>query len=159
MATNFPTALDDFTNYIDGTTIMEAVTLNDMQFAIEALEAKVLINGDVPSANDECANKKYVDDQLAAQMTPTTESAAAYSTGVTVFANGLRIARGVENIINSSTITPSGFTKIYHAQATIVEGSSTDRKSPKVEHFTDNTFRVFNPNGVSLSHSWFAIGR
>lgn len=47
MATNFPVALDDFINYIDGTTIMEATTLNNMQFAIEALEAKVGINSSV----------------------------------------------------------------------------------------------------------------
>jgi len=62
MATNFPGALDDFANYVDGTTIIEAATLNDMQFAIEALQAKVLVNGDVPNTDDECANKKYVDD-------------------------------------------------------------------------------------------------
>lgn len=53
MATNFPTGLDDFANYVDGTTIMEAALLNDMQFAIEALQAKVGIdNSGVSSSHD-----------------------------------------------------------------------------------------------------------
>ena len=42
MATSFPTGLDDFANYVDGTTVMEAATLNDMQFAIEALQAMIM---------------------------------------------------------------------------------------------------------------------
>lgn len=49
----FPTSLDDFVNYVDGTTIMEAVTLNNMQLAIEALEVKVGIdNSIVTSSHD-----------------------------------------------------------------------------------------------------------
>ena len=53
MAINFPTDLDDFENYVDGTTIMEAATLNDMQFAIETLQAKVGIDGSVvPTSHD-----------------------------------------------------------------------------------------------------------
>jgi hypothetical protein len=51
MATNFPTGLDDFTNYVDGSTVMEAATLNDMQFAIEALQAKVGANSSGVSAS------------------------------------------------------------------------------------------------------------
>ena len=47
MATNFPTSLDDFINYVDGTTILEAALLNDMQFAIEELEAKVGIDSSI----------------------------------------------------------------------------------------------------------------
>lgn len=53
MATNYPTAIDDFLNYIDGTTVFEAATLNDMQAGIEALEAKVGIdNSAVTSSHD-----------------------------------------------------------------------------------------------------------
>lgn len=51
MATNFPTGLDDFANYVDGTTIMEAALLNDMQFAIEKLEAKVGIDSSAVSSS------------------------------------------------------------------------------------------------------------
>ena len=51
MATNFPTSIDDFTDYVDGTTILEAVTLNNMQKAIEALEAKVGIDDSVVTAS------------------------------------------------------------------------------------------------------------
>ena len=64
MATNFPTSLDDFANYVDGTTIMEAATLNDMQFAIEALEAKV--------GKDSSAVISSHDYKLANLMTPVT---------------------------------------------------------------------------------------
>ena len=53
MATNFPAALDDFINYVDGKTIFEALTLNDMQFAIEALQAKVGVDGSgIPTSHD-----------------------------------------------------------------------------------------------------------
>lgn len=53
MATNFPAGLDDFTNYVDGTTIMEAATLNDMQWGIEAVQAKVGIDSSaVPASHD-----------------------------------------------------------------------------------------------------------
>jgi hypothetical protein len=41
----FPTALDSFTRWVDGTTIVEADPINQMQMAIEALEAKVGVNG------------------------------------------------------------------------------------------------------------------
>lgn len=47
----FPTALDDFTDYIDGTTIMEAATLNNMQHAIEFIEVKIGIDGSAVSAS------------------------------------------------------------------------------------------------------------
>ena len=51
MPTNFPTGLDDFANYVDGTTILEAATLNNMQFGIEALQAKVGINNSAVSSS------------------------------------------------------------------------------------------------------------
>ena len=53
MATSFPAGLDNFTDYVDGTTVMEAATLNDMQKAIEALEAKVgITDSAVASSHD-----------------------------------------------------------------------------------------------------------
>ena len=85
MATNFPTGLDDFANYVDGDTIFEAALLNDMQFAIEALQAKVLINGATPGADDECANKKYVDDKIVASAENSDSIIKAWAT---VNANG-----------------------------------------------------------------------
>jgi len=51
MASNFPTSLDDFTNYVDGTTVMEAAILNNMQAAIEAIEAKVGITDSAVTAS------------------------------------------------------------------------------------------------------------
>ena len=47
MAINFPTSIDDFTDYVDGVTVMEASTLNNMQKAIEALEVKVGVDESV----------------------------------------------------------------------------------------------------------------
>lgn len=93
MATAFPTALDDFTNYVDGTTVMEAITLNDMQFAIEALQAKVGIDnsivtsshdykltniakGDNPTFNDSEANAMVQDHSY---LTQTAGFVTAYS--------------------------------------------------------------------------------
>jgi hypothetical protein len=49
----FPTALDSFTRWVDGTTIVEADPINQMQMAIEALEAKVGVDSSaVVSSHD-----------------------------------------------------------------------------------------------------------
>ena len=57
MATNFPTSIDDFTDYVDGTTVIVAATLNNMQKAIEALEVKVGVDESaVTSSHDYLLN-------------------------------------------------------------------------------------------------------
>lgn len=65
MGTAYPTALDDLLGnqpYVDGTTIMEALALNNIQDAVDALQEKVGLD-DIPPATDNImANKKYVDD-------------------------------------------------------------------------------------------------
>ena len=66
MATNFPTGLDDFANYVDGDTIFEAALLNDMQFAIEALQAKVGITNSVVTASHDY-KIDHKEDSLVAQ--------------------------------------------------------------------------------------------
>lgn len=45
MAINFPTGLDDFTDYVDGSTVIIAATLNNMQLGIEANQVKIGIDG------------------------------------------------------------------------------------------------------------------
>jgi len=93
---------------------------------------------------------------------PTTEVDNSSSTGVTVIPNVLRIARGQESINGSSagTVTPSGFTKIYHANAIIVEDSNTDRNANvKLGKINDTTFTIRNTSSNTLSYSWFCIGR
>ena len=72
MATNFPAGLDDFANYVDGETILEAATLNDMQFAIEALQAKVGIDGSAVSSSHD-----YILDNLFGAWTNLDSESAA----------------------------------------------------------------------------------
>ncbi len=69
MATNFPGSLDDFTNYVDGTTIMEAATLNNMQFGIEALQAKVGIDDSIVTTSHDYRLLR----KLGELTDPTTE--------------------------------------------------------------------------------------
>jgi len=56
MASNFPTGLDDLIgnqNYVDGTTIIEAAALNNLQDAIDALQEKVGIDSSAaPASHD-----------------------------------------------------------------------------------------------------------
>ena len=105
--------------------------------------------------------KAYADASPAAQMTPTAESDDTGTTGVTVLANGLRIARGQEAVggAGNKTVTPSGFTKIYHVSATIIEDNNTDRQPAKLGAIDDTTFRIRNTTAVTLTYSWFCIGR
>lgn len=78
MATNFPISLDDFANYVDGTTIMESAVLNDMQFAIEALQAKAGIDSSaVTSSHD------YKIAQLEAASFLNISSATVFNTSLT----------------------------------------------------------------------------
>ncbi|MCK9597405.1 MAG: hypothetical protein M0R06_00115 [Sphaerochaeta sp.] len=51
MPITFPTTLDSFSAKVDNTTAIEAVNINDVQSAIEALEAKVGINSSLVSAS------------------------------------------------------------------------------------------------------------
>lgn len=51
MASGFPTSLDTFLAYIDGTTIMEALNLNNMEDAIEKLQAKVGIDSSIVTSS------------------------------------------------------------------------------------------------------------
>jgi len=72
MAINFPTSLDNFTNHTDGTTVLTAAILNEIREAVNALEAKLGINGSgVTSSHD------YKIAQL--------ESGLITASGVTVF--------------------------------------------------------------------------
>jgi hypothetical protein len=52
MATNFPTSLDTWPTIIDNTTRIDASYINNIQDAIEALEAKVGINSDTTNTLD-----------------------------------------------------------------------------------------------------------
>lgn len=52
MATNFPTSLDTWPTLTDNATVIMAVYINDIQDAIEALEAKVGIDSDSSNTLD-----------------------------------------------------------------------------------------------------------
>ncbi len=115
-----------------------------------------------PTADAQLANKKYADDLVATKaMTPTTESGATSSTGVTVFENGFRIAYGQESIAagGNDTITPSGFTKIYQVTATMIENNNTDRNAVKIGSITDTTFKIRNTHTSTFVYSWICVGR
>ncbi|MBU0598968.1 hypothetical protein KKF61_08360 [Patescibacteria group bacterium] len=59
MATNFPTSLDSYSTKVSGNTIAEG-HINDPQDAIEALEAKVGINGSAVATSHDYLLKCFV---------------------------------------------------------------------------------------------------
>lgn len=121
-----------------------------------------LASNAAPTEDTQLVIKKYADDLVGTKnMTPTTESGGTSSTGVTVFENGFRIARGQEEVSAGAadTITPSGFTKIYHAGATVIENNNSDRQPAKIGLIADTTFTIRNTNNDTVTYSWFCIGR
>ena len=147
----------------DGTWGTEMNTFLDVSLDVDGKIATEALQTDAtaPSADAAVANKKYVDDQNAAQMTPTSESDAAGSNGVTVFANGFRIARGTESVISGAEdiISPSGFTVVYRATVTVREDNNTDEFAPKIGNYSGATFTIRNTSSSTLDFDWIAIGR
>ncbi len=137
----------------------EAVTAAKMDGTLP--DASAMATSAAPTTDAQLANKKYVDDSLDDSFSPTTESGILSSTGVTVFRNGFRIARGKDSVNSNSekTITPSGFTIIYNAQATWQESNSTDRFPPKISTPANTTFKIRNTNASSIDAYWLCIGR
>lgn len=90
MASNYPTSLDDFTDYVDGTTIMQADTLNNMQKAIEELQVKVGIDSSaVTSSHDyKLANLP----KLGSYTAPTPSSGYGPGNAVTALTDGFVVA-------------------------------------------------------------------
>lgn len=109
--------------------------------------------------------KKYVDDQIdttvgSGAFNPLSESDGVGSAGVTVFANGFRMARGSESVAAGAedTVSPSGFTAVYKAMATIREDNNTDRVTPKIGNYSGATFTIRNTNPNTVTYDWIAIG-
>lgn len=109
--------------------------------------------------------KKYVDDQIDATVgsgafNPLSESGATGSNGVTIFANGFRIARGSESVLTGAedTISPTGFTAVYKAFAIVREDNNTDRFEAKIGNYSGATFTIRNTQTLTLIFDWIAIG-
>ena len=133
MAT-FPTALDSFTRYIDGTTVMEAAELNSMQQALEALEAKVGINNSpVASSHDyKLANYGFVD-----RGDPSSEDYVA--TNLT--------KDGAWHDLDLSSIVPAG-TKLILLRVGVVHSTGGQRVRFRKNGISNdmNTGDVWAPN-------------
>jgi len=146
MATNFPTGLDDFTNYVDGTTIMEANTLNNMQFAIEALEAKVGIDSSavVPSHD-------YKIDQL--ESNPVTlgswvSDPSGYATSVTALTDGFVVA-----ITTTSNVSIDGYTPIATLRTSNTHSPGSEQSSITMPVKSGDTWKVTG----STSRWWIPL--
>jgi hypothetical protein len=85
MSTNFPTSLDSYAALVDGTDILEAADQNNVRDAVEAIEAKVGINGSAVTTSHD-----YKIDALENAWTP-----AAYTTQESItFPNNFILKRG-----------------------------------------------------------------
>lgn len=158
MAANFPISLDDFINYVDGTTIMESITLNDMQFAIEALEAKVGVNNSIVVASH--------DFKLANILLPSGLAGGNDSIGETTIGE-FEIKWGKKTISGTSgtlTFTSEGLAAFTNNcfQAFPVPGRSSVATAANLSSHSPTKLKFdWKSNDASdvSPMRWFAIGR
>lgn len=91
MAINFPTGLDSLTRYIDGTTVMIASTLNNMQLAIEANQVKIGIDSSAVATSH---------DYKIAQI----EAGVVNASGATVFNSSMTAGDTFQDLDLSGTV-------------------------------------------------------
>lgn len=176
MATNFPTGLDDFTNYVDGTTIMEAATLNDMQFAIEALQAKVGVDSSATSTSHDYKLARTVntfgDQTIAGVKTFSTPPLGVVTPNVyageesVTLPNGLILKQGTiaSEADGSVTVTfgggtPNPFpTAFVNGFACPAENFTTRYENVNVYTGTVDNMTIVGLPVAGKTIRWFAIG-
>jgi hypothetical protein len=111
MSTNFPTSLDSYATLVDGTDILEAADQNNARDAIEALEAKVGIDGSAVAASHD-----YKIDAL--------EDGPLTSNGSTVFNGTLTTADVFQDLDLSAYVGSNSaivFLEVYFATSSAFE--------------------------------------
>jgi hypothetical protein len=91
MSTNFPTSLDSYAALVDGVDILEAADQNNVRDAIEAIEAKVGINGSAVATSH---------DYKIAQL----ENGILQSSGATVFNSTMTASATFQDLDLSATV-------------------------------------------------------
>jgi hypothetical protein len=91
MATNFPTSLDSYSALVDGTDILEAADQNNLRDAVEAVEAKVGIDGSAVTSSH---------DYKIAEL----EKGVGVYSGATVFNNNMTAADTFQDLDLSGTV-------------------------------------------------------
>lgn len=123
----FPGSIDDFNDYVDGTTIMEAATLNNMQHAIEFIEVKVGVNGSAVSASHDY---KLANLAIGSDVQAYDADLAAIA-GLTSAANRIihYTGSGTAELLNSTTFVRTtgtqsiGGAKTFTTAATLANSS------------------------------------
>jgi hypothetical protein len=109
MATNFPTSLDSYAALVDGTDILEAADQNNIRDAMEAVEAKVGIDGSAVSSSH---------DYKIAQL----ESGIINVSGATVFNTTLTAASTFQDLDVSGTVGSN--TALCYLEITATSGTA-----------------------------------
>lgn len=158
MATNYPAGLDDFANYVDGVTVMESAVLNDMQLAIEALQAKVGIDSSAVAASH--------DYKLAYPIErgwlPNIMAGGNDSDGTVTFPNGLIWKWGKEpGGLQTVTVTFAAAFPNACFQAFAQEGNTGNRYGNVSTHtLIAASFKIYSYGGAQVTtYRWFAVGR
>lgn len=161
MATNFPAGLDDFANYVDGVTIIEAALLNDMQFAIEALEAKVGVNSsavgsshDYKLANDFNLSAYTNEDSDGNAMLRSHAYKAATDGFVTVYGTTDGQGRDIRSYVGL-TSDPAGAGDIVQYTETYGNGTEISQNFPVAK---DEYFEIISANATLTIIRWKSIG-
>ncbi len=153
MPTNFPTGLDSFIAYVDGTTIMEAANLNNMEAAIESLQAKVGIDSSAVTSSH--------DYKLANILIPTVSGDSDSSTDSPVTIGNFKIAWGkVASLAGRGTVNVAhGLTKCFDALAVRGDNTTSDRHTVGVSAIDDTNVTIKNYDANTAVIRWYAWGR
>lgn len=138
MPINFPTSLDNFTNKIDGVDYPEAVHINDLQDAVEALEEKVGVNSSgVTSSLDYKINNLNGSNITTGTVAPARLGSGTPSTATFLRGDG---SWATTSVVNQQTFNSSGtWTKPAAGSMAMIEcwgggggGGATYQNSPAI---------------------------
>lgn len=118
-------------------------------------DSSQLLTSAAPTADADIANKKYVDDQITATMTPP-----AYTTEESItFGNGLIFKRGSGSYASGATVSFSSADFPTAIQNVLTTVESTDGSyNSTVGTLQVDDFLIYHDGGGSQTIHWLAIG-
>lgn len=171
MSTNFPSSLDSFTDKVDGTDYPQAAHINNLQDAIEALEAKVGVDSSAVSTSldykltnttsghdhDGSDSKKVIATNLNVTGLTASQLLQVNSGGTAVESSGKTVPSGTivgttdsQTLTNKTLTTPTLTLKQSTSAAPTAEGDiQWDTDDNKLKVGDGSSTKTFSDDSVS----------